>query len=67
LELFAPNMLGMGPAWLMEYAAFKDANPEFNAYVLAFEMQSSKKRGRNGNLIHAYGGGSPKSTAGRRT
>ena len=67
LELFAPNMLGMGPAWLMEYAAFKDANPEFNAHVLAFEMPSSKKRGRNGNLIHAYGGGSPKSAAGRRT
>jgi hypothetical protein len=66
LELFAPNMLGMGPAWLMEYAAFKDGNTEFNAYVLAFEMPSSKKRSRNGRLIHAYGGGSPTS-AGRRT
>jgi len=43
LELFAPNMAGMGPAWLVEYAAFKDANPEFNQHVVAFEMPAKKR------------------------
>ena len=50
VELFAPNMTGKGPEWLLEYAAFLEANEEFRAYILDFKPtaldKSSRKRGR---------------------